>query len=55
MAVKCKDLLGSFEELLGVLKKIESKRDTFRKYNKGCLKKATLRLFSSSHQKIYLK
>ena len=36
MAVKLKDLLGPFEELQGVFKNVETKRDTFRKDNEGC-------------------
>ena len=35
MAVKCKDLLGPFKELWGVLKNVETYRDTFRKDNEG--------------------
>ena len=42
MAVKYKDLLGPFEELWGVLKYVESLRDTIKNDKKGHLKKCPI-------------
>ena len=41
MAVKFKDLLGRLENVQGVIKNVETEKDTFRKDNAGCSKNAT--------------